>query len=1446
MRISRLDLFGFKSFPDRTALQFGRGISCVVGPNGSGKSNVVDALKWVIGEQSARSLRGAEMSDVIFAGSTERKPVGFAEVSLTLDVDGGEPFPGEYANLQEIQVGRRLHRSGASEYLINQVKCRRKDVVDLFLDTGIGTNLYSFIEQGRVDKVVSATPNERRGLIDEAAGISRYKARREEARSRLEATAQQLDRAADVADEMGRRLKVLERQVIKAARFRRARARVRQREIYLSLVKYRGLAGDRRALQRDLREARSEEAAARRGLLRREEDLRVRREELGTVDEAARTWRDELAEVDARLRELQSQEALQGQRSREAGEQVAAAAEELQQVGAEREALEGQLEEAEEALKATEEALAGEGSSAEARAAERAESQARVAVATTEREAAESSWQELQAALARLEAEAAAVTERRASLPNVAVKLEAQQATLVEDLAQAAAEVAAAVEEAELSRQVEARAATDVAAAEEALAAVDAERTTLQQAHETARSAALSALGDARRHLDALRSAWEKARAERTRAREEAAAELRRRRDDELLAARRRADVWVDGVEAEARRREDAARARLEAEQERWHRLEVEAEAEAQRDAEGLVAKAIETSEQRVRQALAPLEQAVRRERGRLERARDDAERARVALADAEARIAGNRGRLRLTERPEALASARSLIDRLPPEEAGAALAAWGRRAALPALRTAREIEDALGALGEGAAVELWWWREQEAPDPSDAADIAQALEQHLATGASVRFPGGRVESDGVVSVGLQDAAAERVAARQALEAAEADAGRAADALERAAAETAEAEGALEGAEAALVDARRQGDRALADARSQAHEVSRGHVREALEALAHERDATLEALRDVERRLRSSGAEAVQAARSDRGAFVDRVAVGLDMELEEALAALPPVDQEGVDDSEAVEAVSSAQARVEATSAPPSLPDRGPATQVLEEARRRQQGAVEKRASAVGMVERREQHRDGLRARQEELEARLREVHADIASWEARSQELGKSREELGTKQAAAEARKLEAAAALQSEQERHQDLVVRTEGADAERRARLARREDQRARREELGRRIAGLEERRARVAERQAQAAARVDEATRAAETAAQERRVLTETRGEVFDKLERERGRRAELQEGIRTAEEDLHGLRKRSETAVRTTQQLVDRSAAVRAEIDALRERMDDRYQVGMPGLLDRIERSGKVVLSADDEVAAGRVVGATEVPGVEPFVLGKSLLDDEAAVRSAVEELAEERRRLASLGEVHLGALEEYEELAERHSDLEAQRADLEGSVGQLRAAIAKMNRTCRERFRDAFDRVNENFQLSYPKLLGGGSARLALTDDEDLLETGVEIFVQPPGKRLQHLQLLSGGEKAMTAIALLIALFRVKPSPFCVLDEVDAPLDERNGGRFNTMLRELAETSQFVVITHNRKTMECADTLYGISMTRPGVSTLVTVSLADAPTVTAT
>ena len=248
MRISKLNLYGFKSFPDRTVIQLGDGVSCVVGPNGCGKSNVLDAIKWCIGEQSAKSLRGSEMLDVIFAGSTERPPVGFAEVSITLSANE-EPFPGEYADLSELEIGRRLHRSGTSEYFINRSKCRRKDILDLFMDTGVGSSLYSFIEQGRVETIVNASPLDRRSLIDEAAGISGYKVRRAEALQRLTATGAQLDRAADVADELGRRLRSVRTQVRRAARFRRFRGLIRQREIALGLIKYSALTQDRRALR---------------------------------------------------------------------------------------------------------------------------------------------------------------------------------------------------------------------------------------------------------------------------------------------------------------------------------------------------------------------------------------------------------------------------------------------------------------------------------------------------------------------------------------------------------------------------------------------------------------------------------------------------------------------------------------------------------------------------------------------------------------------------------------------------------------------------------------------------------------------------------------------------------------------------------------------------------------------------------------------------------------------------------------------------------------------------------------------------------------------------------------------------------------------------------------------------------------------------------------------
>jgi chromosome segregation protein len=335
---------------------------------------------------------------------------------------------------------------------------------------------------------------------------------------------------------------------------------------------------------------------------------------------------------------------------------------------------------------------------------------------------------------------------------------------------------------------------------------------------------------------------------------------------------------------------------------------------------------------------------------------------------------------------------------------------------------------------------------------------------------------------------------------------------------------------------------------------------------------------------------------------------------------------------------------------------------------------------------------------------------------------------------------------------------------------------------------------------------------------------------------TRSEAWDRLQRERERVVELREHLRAAEEGVRAAlatREASAAALATAVHEVER---VQGEIEAIRRRIDERYQLSLSGLLDRAHAGG-FELGVDAAVQAGLQAGGRQVAGVEPRMIHSPALHDTDEVEASVARLEENRAALAAIGEVNLGALPEYEELVARHAELVGQRADLEESVGSLRAAIARMNRECRQRFRDAFDRVNENFQGAYPRLVGGGSARLVLTDDEDLLQTGVEIFVQPPGKRLQNLNLLSGGAKAMTALALMIALFQVKPSPFCVLDEVDAPLDEANGTRFNDMLREMSTSSQFVVITHNRKTMESADALYGITMARPGVSRLVSVEL---------
>lgn len=1327
MRIQRLELFGFKSFPDRTTFEFGSGISGVVGPNGSGKSNVVDALRWVIGEQSARSLRGKDMADVIFAGSAARAPVGFAEVALTLSAAEGEPFPGDLSRFEEVEVGRRLYRDGTSEYLMNKVKCRRRDIVDLFMDTGVGANLYSFIAQGQVDRIVSQSPAERRSLIDEAAGISRYKVRRDEALARLAATSTQLDRARDVADEMGRRLRSLEKQVLAAGRFRRVRAQVRQREIALGVVKYAALSEDRRALRNRHRVVKQETGALGRSVERVENELAERQSELDSVAEAVSTWRDQAAELEAQRREAEGATELHRKRHEELQTSRRRAEHEAEAI----------------ARRAAQEAESLVGSRAEL---ERVELELGKLPAPPQLEPLEEAARQARSRAGELERAQARVEADRGSLQEQLADLQGQEPP-----------VALQLPELDLSE----------------IERLEASEGTQQQAVVRAQEAvgqARRAQTEARQRIEALR---------RDHQRDLAAWEGRRRKADDDEQQRRR---WLERAtrqlaeqrEEERRRRERAIEQRTA----RWRRAiheEVQLRASYARSSAERARRELQgfgVSSQPVVEARASLERAERGRQGSEEE-----------LSTARRELQRRQGRHRaLQSEFEALEAARR--ERLPEE--------WVVRppyeASLGAedpLRVGRpellslprlEEEDLQQPSGHGVwAVESRWVVVDTHPE------LIRVL-QERGPPVALRDGSVRVDGDGYVQLGpvapdrwsqvrseCEDAAREVEEAQEGVQT-----------LER----------AVEGAQQAEAEAREHLASAQASFRAavDAHEVRR------LEQVQATHQAWL---------VQADEGEAAARAHHDRAALPLGPLVAAFVGRRPASVGPRPTWQEPELDREVVDRAEQEleQARLQLDRVRGALA----AARASVEGVRRERAALEARHQAAQeafdqssrrrqtLTERLSSLRDieGL----EEAAARVRTADQQLEHAREQERQLQEQRNQLREQRASARAQ-VEA-------------LVRSVEQAEADRHTRLD---------------AAG-------------KAGEQAEEALVAAQECRQRADVLAVERGEVIARLDRDRARLDKLEEAASELRTTLHRNLESLSAGQLEEKELATRIEQIQIDVESLRKSLGDRYQVSLPGLLDRLHTRRRLVFEAED-VSEPLVVGEVELEAVEPLVVGLSLLDDQDRIVAMVEELETLRRGLARVENVNLAAEEEYRDLHQRYADLDTQRTDLEESVASLRAAIAKMNRTCRKRFRDAYDRVNEAFQLSYPKLVGGGDARLALTDDEDLLETGVDIFVRPPGKRLQNLTLLSGGEKAMTAIALLLALFQVRPSPFCVLDEVDAPLDEANGARFNEMVREMSKHSQFIVITHNRKTMECADVLYGVTMADPGVSTLVSVALS--------
>lgn len=1192
MRIKQLELIGFKSFPQRTVLDFPSGVTAVVGPNGCGKSNIVDAIRWALGEQSAKHLRGDAMEAVVFNGNERMGPLGMAEVSLTFENDGSARAPTEidlesstlpdhFRNLTEIRITRRYYRSGESEYFINKTSCRLKDITELFLGTGIGSKAYAIIEQGRVEQLINAKPEERRLFIEEAAGTTLYRSRKLAAERKMERSRENLARVNDILREIERQVQYLQRQAKRAEEYRRLQAELRELELRLAAFQWRQLQEKLGELEASLDEATEAERAARAAL---EESERVQHEaaqNAAAAEQRHMQLRENLAVLEAERESLRSRLLMLDQerqeRERRAGRlgaELEAARQRRAQI--ETEAGEAELEREEWArvLHAEDAQLAdGEEKLREARAA-----------ATT--------------AQADLEAAKGALIEhltREVEVRNAAAALERRREDMARQIAKLRGEEAALEQRLQEIADCGADRKRDLTGLRERLAAAAGEK--------DSRAERLRALAEARRH-------WERE-----------AAEL----ETTLLQVRSR----LESIEQIQRNYEGFDRG-------------VRAIMRSERHPEGVlgvVADVIDIPQ--------PYERAVAAALGeRLQYIIVRGEDEGLGAVDLLRRQASGRG------------SFIPMEPRLEQDRINDALSMNG---------TSKRLLDVIGVDSRFRAV-----AESLLGEVVLVSDLSSAVELWRKNGVHVTLvtpEGDVVAPSGVITGGSDHLAEEEILSRR------------------------------REIESLRLQVAAAGERLSA-------------VREEIDRVVREMAETEEAVRMLGEGVHDLTLQIVAAEKD-----IER----LDLERPQCVSRRDLVRYEVAglikDDEAAAEELSAVRQRAEALGIEHSEREREVALRrsALEEAARKaEELSAEITAVKVRLAERRERQQAAA----------------------ARAEALRRQQAELGEREAA---------------------LAAEREGAERERLA--------------LEESIRAAHDRQSEQEEQRARLQAEVESAEAAAKALSASWHDEQRRGREIMGRVDELRGRVSQLELS-------------RSELRIRA---------------EHLTETIREKYETHLP------------------EEATERPV--EEIP------------EDSAARLDAL------KARLARIGEVNVGAIDELRELEERAAFLRTQRDDLECSLADLERTIQKLNRVSRTRFAETFARANETFQKVFPRLFRGGEARLVLTDENNLLESGVDIIVRPPGKKLDSVALLSGGEKALVAVSLIFSLFLINPTPFCILDEVDAPLDDANIGRFVQMIREMNDRLQFLVITHNKRTMEAADVLYGVTMQEPGVSKVISVAM---------
>ena len=1196
MYLKNLTLRGFKSFASATTLALQPGITCVVGPNGSGKSNVVDALAWVMGEQGARALRGGQMADVIFAGTSGRAALGRAQVDLTIDNTDGL-LDIEYS---EVTISRTLFRGGGSEYSINGTPARLLDVQELLSDTGMGRQMHVIVGQGQLDAILSSTPEERRGFIEEAAGVLKHRRRKERALKKLADMDANLVRVLDLTNEIHRQLGPLARQARVARRASLIQARVRD-------AKARLLADDLASALSKLSvlEASDESAAARRASL--EEQIAAARAELSRLEEAERASSPALDQASSDWQSLTTiTERLRGTLMAATQKVSLRATPELPPGGEDPDV----LDERARVAGAEDAALAGQVEAA----------RSALTSATRAREAAEDADDSASRELARVNRVIADHREKVARLTG--------------DASTAASRLEAAIAEADRAWGAYRAAQERAEAAEKAVPASSVSSGDASVAEGSSPEDEASG-GAARAHAEAS-----------------ARRDTARARVDELL-----------GVEREAR----ADRARWEARRDALEQLlapeDGTAELLGRPGVLGQVAPLLHVTpgfEDAVAAALAPFADAVvvdslARGLGELDAARAAGRSLRLVVASGSSDVSASSddpadgpGSAVRADLPE---GATWLADVVACEGAAAPLASLLDGVVACSLETAADVLDVPGvrAVVTSGGDVLRSWSVEGGRQASSVLSVRADYEEACAQAEAAQTRMAEVsEQLSEANAHLDRCIREANDALKALR--EEDAQRAKEAQELARAQSA--------AQAARAEAER------------AHDVAR----RADEQVAWARE------QDVAARARLDGADTVG----------------------------PP------------ESLEDAQARADAAS------------------------------------------RAAREAREAENEARL-----SLRALEEQS------------RRAASRARSLRQAAA-----------------AEREERARYARREA--ARKTELA--TASDVEAAARVA---------LEAAERALSQAAAERDRLSERRSQVSQEVSDARRALDRLSAELSEATASAH-------------------QGQIAAEQTRLR--------------VEDLQRRALEELSLEPEQLLAEFGPQMLVPmlPLDPDQVEKAAAAEPSAYVRAEQEraLAKALKDLEKLGRVNPLALEEHEALASRHKFLVDQVQDLKASKADLLRIVQDVDRLVEEAFASAFAETREQFEHVFGVLFPGGQGDLVLTDPDDMLSTGIEIEARPAGKKVKRLSLLSGGERSLAAIAFLVAIFKARPSPFYVMDEVEAALDDMNLTRLLAIFKELQETSQLIVITHQKRTMEIADALYGVTM-RDGVTTVVSQRLAD-------